>query len=121
MKTAAKKFKINQYQTTAYHPQSNGSIKRSHHVLAEFLKYFIKNNEEWDDWVVIMAMLSYNTSIHEGTRFTPHELVYGQIAEHRTMLHTNEQLQRSQEAAKENLDAAKAKYLKYIMTENEEQ
>lgn len=33
MKAVAKKFKIHQYQTTAYQPQSNGSIERSHRVL----------------------------------------------------------------------------------------
>ena len=35
---------------TAYHPQSNGSLARSHHVLKEYLKQFIENNAEWDDW-----------------------------------------------------------------------
>lgn len=123
MKAVAKKFKIETYQTTAYRPQSNGSIERSHHVLAEFLKHFIKDNSEWDDWVDI-AMFSYNTSIHEGTQYTPHELIFGQLAKTPNDSTRNdlkdetyasylgeltEQLQKSQEAAKENLERAKIK------------
>lgn len=79
MKHVAKKFKIKQYKTTSYHPQSNGSIERSHHVLSEYLKMHASRNEEWDEWCE-MAMFSYNTSVHEGTQHTPHELVFGQIA-----------------------------------------
>ncbi|KAG5327755.1 POL5 protein, partial [Pseudoatta argentina] len=56
MRVIARKFYITQFRTTAYHPQSNGSIERSHHVLWKYL---------------------YNTSVHEGTKFTPHELVFG--------------------------------------------
>jgi len=37
MRAVARKFKIIQYKTTAYHPQSNESIERSHHVLWEYL------------------------------------------------------------------------------------
>lgn len=79
IKSLAKKFKIKQFATTAYHPQSNGSIERSHHVLIEYLKQYIDNTNNWDDWTD-MAMFSYNTSIHEGTRYSPFELVFGKIA-----------------------------------------
>ena len=40
----AKRFRIRQCKTTAYHPQSNGSLERSHHVLKEYLKQFIEKN-----------------------------------------------------------------------------
>ncbi|CAK9829609.1 Retrovirus-related Pol polyprotein from transposon 412 [Anthophora retusa] len=73
-----KKFRITQCRTTAFHPQSNGSIERSHHALTEYLKHYIHNND-WDEWLQ-MAMFSYNTSVHEGTHFTPHELVFGRLA-----------------------------------------
>ncbi|XP_043475954.1 uncharacterized protein LOC122507359 [Leptopilina heterotoma] len=79
LKRLAKRFRIKQFRTTAFHPQSNGSLERSHHVLAEYLKQFIEKNSEWDDWLEL-AMFSYNTSIHEGTKCTPYELVFGKLA-----------------------------------------
>ena len=68
-----------QFKTTAHHLQLNGSLERSHHVLKEYLKQFIKNNAEWDDCFGL-AMFSYNTSVHEGTKCTPYELVFGKLA-----------------------------------------
>lgn len=79
MKYLAKKFNIKQYKMTSYHPQSNGSIERSHHVLAEYLKLHVETSRDWDSWLEL-AMFSYNTSVHEGTRYTPHELVFGKLA-----------------------------------------
>ena len=64
MRKMAKRFRIRQFETTAYHPQSNGSLERSHHIFKEYLKQFIENNAEWDDWIEL-AMFSYNTSVHE--------------------------------------------------------
>ena len=54
-------------------------MERSHHVLKEYLKQFIENNTEWDDWIEL-AMFSYNTTVHEGTKCTPYELVFGKLA-----------------------------------------
>ena len=79
MRNIARKFRIKQYQTTAYRPQSNGSIERSHQVLWEYLKQFVDKNNEWDK-ELNLASFSYNTSVHEGTQYTPHELVFGKIA-----------------------------------------
>lgn len=75
----AKKYKIKQIRTTAFHPQSNGSLERSHHVITEYLKQIVEDKDEWDDYLD-MAMFCYNTSTHEGTRFTPCELVLGKPA-----------------------------------------
>ena len=38
LKRLAKRFRIKQFRTTAFHPQSNGSLERSHHILDEYLK-----------------------------------------------------------------------------------
>ena len=51
LKRLAKRFRIKQFRTTAFHPQSNGSLERSHHVLSEYLKQFVAKNSEWDDWL----------------------------------------------------------------------
>jgi hypothetical protein len=75
MRVIARKFKIKRYKTTAYRPQSNGSVERSHHVIWEYLKQFT-NKDNWDSYLKLAAF-SYNTSIHESTRYTPYKLVFG--------------------------------------------
>jgi len=79
MRQLTKKFNIQHFKTTAYHPQSNGSLERSHHVLTEYLKTQIDRETNWDEYVKL-AMFSYNTSVHEGTKFSPYELVFGRLA-----------------------------------------
>ena len=79
MKRLAKRFRIRQFKTTAFHPQSNGSIERSYNVLGVYLKQFVSEIAEWDDWLEL-ATFSYNTSVHEGTKCTPYELVFGKLA-----------------------------------------
>ena len=71
-------FKIRQFKSTAYHPQSLGALERSHSVLVEYLRHFA-NTKDWDKWLRF-AMFSYNSSVHEATRFTPHELIFGKKA-----------------------------------------
>lgn len=78
MKAIANYFKIKQCRTTAYHPQSNGSIERSHHVLTEYLKMYTSQNSEWDEHIK-PAMFAYNTSVHEGTNYTPYSLIFGHL------------------------------------------
>lgn len=75
MRVVARKFHITQFRTTAYRPQSNGSID----VLWEYLKQYVNQNCEWDEHLKL-ASFSYNTSVHEGTKYTPHELVFGKTA-----------------------------------------
>ncbi|KAL6417430.1 hypothetical protein ACFW04_012750 [Cataglyphis niger] len=79
MRNVARKFKIRHFRTTAYRPQSNGSVERSHQVLWEYLKHYVDKTNEWDTYLRL-ASFSYNTSVHEGTQFTPHELVFGKTA-----------------------------------------
>lgn len=79
MKKIAKIFRIRKFRTTAFHPQSNGSLERSHHALSEYLKQYANEQKQWDRWVSL-AMFNYNTSVHEATKHTPYELVFGKIA-----------------------------------------
>lgn len=44
----------------------------------EYLKTHIERESEWDEHLP-MAMFSYNTSVHEGTKFTLYELVFGRL------------------------------------------
>jgi len=47
-KNVCKLLKITKFQTTPYHPQSNGALERSHRTLAEYLRHYI--NDEQTDW-----------------------------------------------------------------------
>lgn len=77
LKEIARLFHIKQIQTSAYHPQSNGVLERSHATLADYLKHYISSKQtDWDKWVPI-AMFSYNTSVHTSTKYTPYKLVFG--------------------------------------------
>ena len=79
MTRIAKRFKIKKLRTTAFRPQSNGSLERSHHALAEYLKQYTDTDHEWDEWLDL-AMLNYNTCTQESTKHTPFEVVFGRIA-----------------------------------------
>lgn len=70
-------LKIKQLWSTPYHPQTQGALEISHSTFKEYLKSFV--NEEQNNWprFVYTAMLTYNTTIHSTTNFTPYELVFG--------------------------------------------
>jgi len=56
MQNIARKFKIKHYKTTAYRPQANGSVERSHQVLWEYLKQFVNKNSEWDKCLKLASL-----------------------------------------------------------------
>ena len=87
IKIFCKIFKIKKIQSTAYHPQSLGSLERSHHTLIEYLRSF-KGQVDWDDWTRFAAF-SYNVNVHEATGFPPFTLVYGKDANLPTIFSTN--------------------------------
>ena len=74
----AELFKIKQYKSSAYHPQSLGALERSHHTFVEYLRHYCESSN-WDQWLPF-AMFSFNTSVHESTGITPHEIVFGRKA-----------------------------------------
>ena len=125
MATFCKIFRIKHLRSTAFHPQALGSLERSHHVLIQYLKNYCEKNN-WDRWLRF-ALFSYNTSKHEGTGFTPHELIFGKTARipsefAKTQLPLTynlylktlaEKLVKTQEEARERLHAAKERSKKY--------
>lgn len=73
----AKLFKIKHVNTSFYHPQTNGQIERGNATLAEYLRQFIdKDQTNWDKWLDT-ATLSYNTSEHSTTKYSPYQLIFG--------------------------------------------
>jgi transposase InsO family protein len=68
---------IKKVQTTAFRPESNGSLERSHRLLAEYMRHYVSEDQsDWDEWVQYAAYV-YNTTVYTTTTFTPFELVYG--------------------------------------------
>lgn len=76
-KSVCKLLRIKKIQTTAFRPESNGGLERSHRVLAEYLRHYVREDQsDWDEWIPY-AVYVYNTTVHTATQFTPFELVYG--------------------------------------------
>jgi transposase InsO family protein len=70
-------LKIKKIQSTAFHPESQGGIERSHRVLAEYLRHYVNEDQtNWDEWVSFVTYV-YNTTVHSATGFTPFELLFG--------------------------------------------
>jgi transposase InsO family protein len=63
--------------TTAYHPQADGQTEIMNQILEIGLRTYIGTDlNEWDKYLDFLA-LSYNTSPHSATTFTPAFLLYG--------------------------------------------
>ena len=75
IKQIARRFKFDKIQTTAFSPQSNGSLERAHHPLCEYLKKISTKKYEWGE-LLDFAQFHYNTSAHTSHQFTPSELVF---------------------------------------------
>ena len=70
----------NKVKTTSFHPQSNGSLERTHASVKDLIRTAIHDNDkEWDE-VLNFICLGYNTAKHEGTGFSPFELTFGRKA-----------------------------------------
>lgn len=78
-KQVCKLLKIEKLNCTAYHPQSNGALERSHRTLGDYLRsYTEKDPQNWDEFVPF-AMFAYNSTPHSSTNYMPFELLYGTI------------------------------------------
>ena len=72
-----KLLKIKKLKSTAFHPQTNGCLERTHRVLLEYLRcYILEDQSDWDRWLPY-ATFVFNTTPHSSTGFTPHELLFG--------------------------------------------
>lgn len=79
-KNLCKMLKIKKIRTSAYRPQSDGSIERYHRVLKDYLRHFVNENENnWDE-LINLACFSYNTSKHSSLGYSPFELMFGRNA-----------------------------------------
>jgi transposase InsO family protein len=75
-KSTCKMLKIKKTQTTGFHLESNGDLDRSHRVLTDYLRHYVREDQtDWDEWDSY-AVYAYNTTVYT-ISFTPFELVYG--------------------------------------------
>jgi hypothetical protein len=130
-KNTCKLLKIKKLQTTAFRPESNGGLERSHRVLAEYLRHYVNEDQtNWDECVPY-AMYVYNTTIHTATGYTPFEPVYGfQSTFHETpspqynyddyVMELKSRLQTAHDVAKQKLITAKQKSKEYFDTKAKE-
>ncbi|KAL7297068.1 hypothetical protein TKK_0009493 [Trichogramma kaykai] len=72
-------FIVKHLTTSAYRPQTNGSLERSHGPLVDFIRTYSDDYDDLDH-LTPFATFTYNTSVHSATNFTPFELVYERVA-----------------------------------------
>jgi transposase InsO family protein len=133
-RSTCKLLKIKKIQSTAFHPETNGGLERSHRVLAEYLRHYIREDQSnWDEWIPF-AMFTYNTTEHTATGYTPFELVFGRKSTLPSALmdspspqynyddyvtELKNRLQTAHQVAKENLLSSKARSKEHFDRETE--
>ena len=96
MDTFEKVFKIRHIKTTSFHPQSNGSLERTHVVIKDHIRTCITDRQnDWNENLKLICM-GYNTSVHETTRYTPFELTFGRQANMPSSISNNPTLTKDQ-------------------------
>lgn len=78
MNQLCESMQIDLTHTTAFHPESNGSLERTHAVIKDYLRGQIltEDPESWEHHLQA-AIYAYNSAEHSSTGFAPYELVYG--------------------------------------------
>lgn len=61
--------------TTAYHPNTNGTVKRFNRSLADMLMYINRDHSNWDT-VLPFVTFAYNLAAHDVTGLLSFRLLY---------------------------------------------
>ena len=79
-KRLCKLLRVHKIHTSAYHPESNGALERTHKTMIEYLRCFCDpRGGDWDKWLPF-ACFVYNTTPHTMTKYTPYEILFGRKA-----------------------------------------
>ncbi len=71
------KFGISQTFTAAYHPASNGLVKRGNRKILEVLRPIVNDLlDNWEDWLPHIAA-SIHSSVNDPTGKSPHYILFG--------------------------------------------
>ena len=119
---------IDQFKSSAYHPESQGALERFHQTLKTMMKaYCLENQKDWDEGIHFL-LFAVRESVQESIGFSPFELVFGHMVRgplkllKETWLEENSSLNlldyvssfknrllKATEMAKENLKGSQAK------------
>lgn len=74
----SKFFKAEHRTSTPYHHQTLGAVERSHRTFNEYLRIYLKELDEWEDYLDTFVFC-HNISNHSSfnNKLCPYELVYG--------------------------------------------
>jgi len=116
---------INHHVSTAYHPQSQGLVEKSHSTLTDCISMYVSTNQK--DWDIFLPhiVFSLNSSEQATTKFSPFFLLYGRDAifpiestipsqEHATLNDIIDHVQQARIIAKDNIHKAQQQYAKYV-------
>lgn len=68
---------VQKTRTTPLHPQSDGMVERGNRTINHMLSAFVSENQkDWDERIYLL-MLAYRSSVHETTKVTPNEMMFG--------------------------------------------
>lgn len=69
---------IKHNMSTAYHHETVGSIERNHRTLNEYIRIYVTNMNQWDEYVQYFTYC-YNTAKHSAfnNKYSPYELIFG--------------------------------------------
>ena len=77
MKELCTALGIQRNMSTAYHPQTDGQVERSHQETEAFLRHYVNHlQDDWSDWLSL-AEFQFNDKTHTATKETPFYLNYG--------------------------------------------
>ena len=73
---------IEQYKSSAYHPESQGALERFHQTLKNMIRtYCFQTEKHWDEGIHLLLFAS-RESVQESLGFSPFELVFGHSEVH---------------------------------------
>ena len=68
---------IKQCRSSAYHPESQGALERSHQTLKNMIRsYCFDTKKDWDEGIHLL-LFAVRESVQESLGFSPFELVFG--------------------------------------------
>lgn len=68
---------IKQYNSSAYHPESHGSLERFHQAYKNMIRTYCYDTEkDWDEGVHLL-LFATRESVQESLGFSPFKVVFG--------------------------------------------